>query len=246
MKQFFKYAFKHKNTAVIFQNKDDYQELLTLNILNNKVKTYFIKGSGVDLKNLKPNLQTKSDDEKVVILFPSRLYWDKGVSELKQASEILKPNYFGTISFILCGKLDDDNKSSIPLSYILEWEDKNYVHWLGDRRDMVEMYQNCDIVVHPSYREGMPKSLLEACAAGRPIVTTDAIGCKECVEEGLNGYKVPVKSVKELAEAIEKLINSPEDRKRMGKYSREKAEKEFDQKEVIKKHLEIYNSLLKA
>ena len=98
----------------------------------------------------------------------------------------------------------------------------------------------------PSYREGLPTSLIEACAIGRPIITTDAIGCKECVDEGLNGYKVPVKSVKELAEAIEKLINSPEDRLKMGNYSRKKAEKEFDQRDVIKKYMEIFNSLLKA
>jgi glycosyltransferase involved in cell wall biosynthesis len=240
-----KLGFQHKNMAVIFQNKDDYQQLLKMNVFNNLLKTYFIKGSGVDLNKYKPDLKENLANEKVIILYPGRLNWDKGIAELKAASDILKADYFDKISFQLCGKLDGDSKSAVPLNFIAAWEDKRYVHWLGERQDMVKIYQNCDIVVYPSYREGMPKSLLEACAAGKPIVTTNAIGCKACVDEGLNGYKVPVKSINELAVAIEKLINAPEDRKRMGIYSRKKAELEFDQKDVVQKHLEIYETMLK-
>jgi len=108
---------------------------------------------------------------------------------------------------------------------------------------MIPIYHNSDIVVLPSYREGMPKSLLEACAVGRPIVTTNAIGCKECVDEGVNGFKVPVKSIEELANAIEILILDKELRLKMGAASREKAINEFDQVNVISKHLEIYKTL---
>ena len=110
---------------------------------------------------------------------------------------------------------------------------------------MVPVYHNSDIVVLPSYREGMPKTLLEACAVGRPIVTTNAIGCKECVDEGVNGFKVPVKSIQELAKAIELLVLDTELRFRMGKASRNKAVNEFNQVNVITKHLEIYNYLSK-
>jgi glycosyltransferase involved in cell wall biosynthesis len=243
---FLKWSFNNKKTTAIFQNNDDYQELLKMNIINNSAKVYFIKGSGVDLAKFKPDLvfNEKSFHNKVCILFPSRFNWDKGVSELKEASEILKESYLGDIVFLLCGRLDDDSKNSVPLQYINNWQQEGYVEWLGEVEEMVVMYQKCDIVVHPSYREGMPKSLLEACASGKPIVTTNAIGCKECVDEGLNGYKVPIKSAQLLADALEKLINAPEDRKRMGIYSRQKAEREFDQQEVVKKHMEIYNELL--
>ena len=109
---------------------------------------------------------------------------------------------------------------------------------------MFKIYQNSHIVVLPSYREGMPKALLEACAVGRAIVTTNAIGCKETVDDGVNGFKVPVASSTDLAYALEELINNHDLIKQMGHNSRAKAEKEFDVKNVIEKHIEIYNSLL--
>ena len=106
---------------------------------------------------------------------------------------------------------------------------------------MFNVYNDCHIVILPSYREGMPKTLIEGCAMGRAIITTDAIGCRECVDEGINGFKVPVKDPKSLALAIECLVNDPEKIIQMGKASRIKAETEFDIDFVIKKHLEIYN-----
>ena len=137
---------------------------------------------------------------------------------------------------------DDGNKAGVPHTYLEDWQDGNYVKWLGYQKEMVKIYQDSHIVVLPSYREGMPKSLLEACAIGRAIVTTDAVGCRECVDERINGYKVPVYSTKELAYAIEKLILNHELIRQMGANSRVKAEKEFDVKNVIFKHMEIYNS----
>ena len=107
---------------------------------------------------------------------------------------------------------------------------------------MVKVYQDSHIVVLPSYREGMPKALIEACAIGRAIVTTDAIGCKECVDEGVNGLKVPVYSTKELAIAIEKLILNHKIIEGMGRKSRLKAEQEFNVVDVVDKHLQIYFS----
>ena len=109
---------------------------------------------------------------------------------------------------------------------------------------MFEIYQNSHIVVLPSYREGMPKALLEACAVGRAIVTTNAIGCKETVDEGINGFRVPVGSSSDLANALEELINNHNLIKQMGHNSRTKAEKEFNVNNVVEKHIEIYNCLL--
>jgi glycosyltransferase involved in cell wall biosynthesis len=105
---------------------------------------------------------------------------------------------------------------------------------------MVEIYNNCHIVVLPSYREGMPKSLIEACAVGRAIITTDAVGCRECVDEGINGFKVPINSSIDLAIAIEKLILNRPLIKKMGQNSRIKAEREFNVEEVVTRHLKVY------
>ena len=200
-----KYAFNRKQLTIIFQNNDDEQELRNLGVINEKNKIVKIKGAGVDLDKFCHSPFPEFD--LIKILFPTRMLWDKGVRELRSATEILKKKYRGKI-------------------------------------DMVGFYQNSHIVVLPSYREGMPKSLLEACAVGRAIVTTDAVGCRECVEEGVNGYKVPVHSSEKLAEAIEILANDKDLIVKMGQNSRKKAENEFDVKNVIAKHLEIYSDLL--
>jgi len=242
MVKLMRYGFSRKNVSIIFQNKDDYQELKDLKVLYANNKIVYIKGSGVNLEIFKPNETQKNN--KVYILLPTRMLWDKGVKELREASQILKPKYADKVVFILSGLADEDNKAGVPSSYLNDWQDGKYVKWIGYQKDMVAVYQEADIVVLPSYREGMPKTLLEACAMGKPIITTDAIGCRECVDEGVNGFKVPVKSSVELAEAIIKLVDNDKLRFEMGKQSRLKAIKEFNQEGVIAKHLEIYENLL--
>lgn len=235
------FGFHRKNLTVIFQNDDDHKVFQNLNILSYLNKIVNIKGSGVDLEIFSVKPFPSSD--KIKILLPSRMLWDKGINELKEASDILKEKYFSKIQFILAGMADDGNKAGVPTTYLQKWHDGEYIKWIGYQKDMVSVYQNSHIVVLPSYREGMPKTLIEACAIGRPIVTTNAVGCKECVDEGINGYKVPVYSTYELANAIEKLILNQEDIIKMGRRSRVKAEKEFDVKAVIDKHLMIYKEL---
>ena len=241
MIRFMKFGFNQKNISTIFQNQDDYNEIKNLSVIKTVNQIYFIKGSGVNLKEFKHSKFINTG--KVKILFPVRMLWDKGVKELKVASEILKEKYESKIIFILAGLADTDNKAGVTEAYLRSWEDKEYVDWIGYQKNMIQVYQNSDIVVLPSYREGMPKSLIEACAIGRPIVTTTAVGCKECVDEEVNGFKVPVKSTIELAEAIEKLVLSKELRFEMGKNSRIKAENEFSQQNVVKEHLKIYKNL---
>ena len=236
------YGFRRKNVSFIFQNQDDLKELQSLKVIADSNTLNFIKGSGVDLTQFTQQPFPKKD--KVQILLPTRMLWDKGVAEVRAASEILRKNYKGKITFILAGLADEENKAGVSAAYLKDWEEDNYVTWIGYQKNMVQVYSDSDIVLLPSYREGMPKTLIEACAIGRPIVTTDAIGCRECVDEGSNGFKVPVKSTAKLAEAIEKLIVNESLRIEMGQASREKAEKEFDQKNVIAKHLEIYETLL--
>lgn len=237
-----KRGFKRGNVSFIFQNQDDLNELKALQVLDTRNKINFIKGSGVNLSEF--HHAELPNGERIKILLPTRMLWDKGVSELRAASELLKEKYYNKVSFILAGLADEENKAGVSASYLHEWEDGEYVKWIGYQKDMVAVYADSDIVILPSYREGMPKTLIEACAIGRPIITTDAIGCRECVDEGVNGLKVPVKSTVELAEAISKLVDDKSLRETMGEASRVKAEKEFDQKNVVSKHLLIYDSLL--
>lgn len=235
-------GFSRKNLVVIFQNENDHEELTDLGIINSSNEIVRIKGSGVDLEKYYESPFPAFN--RIKILLPSRMLWDKGVKELREASNILKEKYSNKIEFILSGLADEDNKAGVPTSYLKGWDDGKYVKWIGYQKNMFKIYQNSHIVVLPSYREGMPKALLEACAVGRAIVTTNAIGCKETVDEGVNGFKVPVASSTDLANALEELINNHDLVKQMGHNSRAKAEKEFDVKNVVEKHIEIYNSLL--
>lgn len=232
-----------RNVSFIFQNEDDRNVLEHFNILKLCKSVNLIKGSGIDLNDFSFKPQSFQGD-RIRILLPSRMLWDKGVRELREASDILKRNYFDRIQFVLVGKADDHNKSAVPKQYLDEWQDGEYVIWKGHVDNMKEEYENAHIVVLPSYREGLPKTLIEACAIGRPIVTTDTIGCKDCVDEGINGMKVQVKNGEALANALEKLINDEKLMILMGEKGREKAEREFNVFDVIAKHLEIYNSFL--
>lgn len=236
------YGFKRKNLAIVFQNRDDYSEMEGLGITYEENRVHFIKGSGVDLQEY--GFKDLPSGDKVKVLLPSRMLWDKGVRELREASEILEEKYINTVTFILAGMADDENKAGVPKTYLKDWENGSYVKWLGHCKNMIEVYADSHIVVLPSYREGMPKSLIEASAIGRPIITTTAIGCKECVDEGMNGFKVPVKNSQKLAEAIAKLVDDEKLREKMSKASRDKAVREYDINLVIDKHMDIYNNLL--
>lgn len=236
------YGFNRENLSVIFQNQDDKNTLKEHQVFDSRNKIHLIKGSGVDLEEYA--YQEPRNNEKIKILFPARMLWDKGVKELKEASDYLREKYEDQIQFLLAGLADADNKAGVPVDYLNTWQNGEYVTWLGHQSDMVNLYASSDIVVLPSYREGLPKTLIEACAIGRPIVTTDAIGCKECVDEGINGFKVPVGDGIALAKALEKLILDKDLRHKMGLAGRTKAENEFDVKDVIQKHLDIYESML--
>jgi len=237
-----KYGFNRNNLTVIFQNGDDQKALEALQIISSKNKVQRIKGSGVDL--IKFYHSTLPKFERIKVLLPSRMLWDKGVKELKVATDLLKEKYEGQLQFVLSGLADEDNKAGVSVEYLNNWQDGEYVKWIGYQKDMVKVYQDSHVVILPSYREGMPKTLIEACAIGRAIITTNAIGCRECVDEGINGLKVPVYSVVELAQAIEKLVVKPKLIESMGNESRLKAEREFDVNTVIAKHMEIYSKLL--
>ena len=236
-----KLGHHRKQLQVIFQNHEDESLFLQSKIIK-KEQSEFIKGSGVDLNEFKRTPLPQHD--VVRILFTGRMVEEKGVMILLEAAESLRKKYEGKIEFVLCGGLSN-NPMAMKENYLLSHSDGKYIKWLGFRKDIKEQLKNSDIVAFPSYyREGVPKSLIEATAIGRPIVTTNSIGCRDTVEDGCNGFLVPIKDSKSLADKLEVLICDKELRENMGLQSRRIAERDFSIENVVAKHINIYKSLI--
>ena len=145
--------------------------------------------------------------------------------------------------FILAGSPDPGNPTSISMESLEGWHLEGCIEYLGWQENVAELLMTADVVCLPSYREGLPKSLIEACACGLPIVTTDTVGCREVVSDGENGFLVPIKSVEPLADALEKLIKDPSLRRRMGALGRIRAERLYDTQKISSLTLEVYSEL---
>lgn len=234
----YRFALNHPNHKAIFQNPDDI-EIFIENSIINKESAVMIKGSGVDVKQFTP-APLSGGDCRVVL--PARMLWDKGVGEFVEAARILKQKG-SHIHFILAGGVDTENPAAIPKSQLEAWVKEGVVKWMGFQEDMVTLYQNAHIVCLPSYREGLPKALIEAMACARAIITTDVPGCREVVEHGKNGLLVPVKDAGALADAIETLANDRKTLENMGQHGRQKAEQEFSVEQVVADTLKIYKEL---
>lgn len=235
-----RFSHNRKGVRVIFQNHED-EGLFLKNHITRQEDSVFIKGSGVSLNEF--TYSPDPDTTPLRVMFTARMVREKGVVVLADAAEMLRKEYEGKVVFLLCGKLSD-NPKAMQKEELEALCDGKYIQWLEHRTDVKELLRQCHIVAFPSYyREGVPKSLIEACATGRPIITTNSIGCKDTVEDGVNGFLVPVKDSQALAEKLRLLIEDKALREKMGRASREKAEKEFSLGEVVKKHLECYTAL---
>jgi glycosyltransferase involved in cell wall biosynthesis len=221
----------------IVQNSDDYELLLKEKIVS-KERLYLIRGSGVDTDFYQSSI---ADGEKIKILCVCRMLKDKGIYELIEAAKILQHNEINA-EIVLAGDPDPANPSSLTKEELQSWHNAGIINWLGHQTDIKSLWQNAHIAVLPSYREGLPKSLLEAAAAGKPIVTTDVPGCREVVIPEHNGYLVPAKNAEILAEALTKLALNKELRDKMGKASRVYVENELSLKHVIDATLNLYES----
>lgn len=231
------------NLLVIFQNHEDEAMYVEKGIIK-KTQSRFIKGSGVDLREFAYSPEPVSD--KVKIILTARMIVEKGVFLLTEAAGRLRGQYENRAEFCLVGGLDD-HPGAITREQLEAVCDGKYIQWLGYRTDVKELLQQCHIVAFPSYyMEGLPKSLIEAAAIGRPIITTRSVGCKDTVDDGVNGFLIPTKNVEELTEKLHILIDDADLRKKMGRASRKKAEKEFSLEVVIEKHLNIYRELSRA
>lgn len=235
-----------RTDATIFMNSTDRQLFVDKGLVPES-KARLVRSSGVDTEFFSPDSipqhplkgELGIPPERLIVLMIARAIWHKGIAEYLEAAKIArieKPD----LLFLLVGGTDEGNPSCVPRESL---ESQNAVLWLGERRDIRELLQLCDIFVLPSYREGVPRTLLEASAMAKPMVTTDTVGCTEVVEEGLNGFLVPVKDSEILAEKILVLAKDSKLREQMGQKAREKAKQEFDVKIVVSKYLNIYREL---
>ena len=227
-----------KKVWILFQNPDD-QALFAQHKIIHPQHASIIKGSGVDLQQFTFSAIPKG---KIKIILVARMLRDKGVGEFVKAATMLKQQGVDA-DFLLVGSVDLGNPKSISIEQLEQWSKSGVVKWLGERADIPQLVAKSHIAVLPSYREGLPKSLIEAAAVGRPIVTTNVPGCREVVKEGENGFLVPARDAKKLAAAIKKLTNNPKLLITMGKKSRLMAEQEFSIQKVISKTLALYSKI---
>lgn len=239
VKIIFKRIFARKGSVVVVQNSEDRQLLLD-ELRVNPYSVSLIKGSGIDIDKFLPS---KEPPGIVSIALVSRLLWDKGIKEFVEAVSVLKTKGLEFNAYLV-GEPDDSNLASVHHSQLTEWEDNNIVKCIGFKKNIADFWMNNHIAVLPSYREGLPKSLLESAACSRPIVTTNTSGCKEVVKDGVNGFLVPVRNVELLAKALESLLLNPTLRIKMGEVGRERVIKEFSNEIIINETLGIYKKLM--
>ena len=234
----YRLALGHRNSRVVFQNVNDRAELRRAGVVQ-PGQTVLIRGSGVDLNVYAP---VPEPDGPPVAIMVSRLT-DKGVREFVEAARMAAGHPTG-LRWVLVGAPDPGNPASITAEEFERWQDEDIVICMGEREDIAELYRNAHIAVLPSYREGLPRSLVEAAACGRAVVTTDVPGCRDAIEAGVTGLLVPVRDPRALAEAVAELASDPARRQAMGAAGRLLAEHAFDINKVVAAHLAIYEQLL--
>jgi glycosyltransferase involved in cell wall biosynthesis len=223
-----------------FQNCDDL-ELFRVRRLITSEKVGLLPGSGVDCRFFSPGVPTElAPAQTLTFLMVSRLLREKGVEEFVEAARRLK-RQFPETRFQLLGGRNERNPTVVPQTDLERWQAEGVVSWLGEVPDVRPIVGQADVVVLPSYyREGIPRALLEAAAMGKPLITTDTVGCREVVDDGVTGLLVPVKDAEALARAMMHLLHNPAMRAQMGKAGQTKMEREFDERIVVEKTLQVY------
>ena len=234
---FLKYVLRNPSAAVIFQNPDDMNTLVRKNFVREE-KAFLVRGSGVDLQKFAPG--GGEDSGPPVVLMPTRLVRDKGISVFIDMAKILEKRQIPA-RFQVAGGITDHNPLAITEEEMERMVADSPVEWLGKVSDMPALYQKAALIVYPSwYGEGIPRVLLEAAACGKAIVTTDHPGCREAVAHNDNGLLIPVKNAEAAADAVEFLLKNPDHRKKMSAAGRIRAEREFGISGVVEKILKLY------
>jgi glycosyltransferase involved in cell wall biosynthesis len=235
-----KYSFKYSKSNFIFQNPDDLEFYNQLGFIR-KDNFVIVSGSGVDENQLQYSPPKVS--EKITVLLNARMLYDKGIVEFCTAARKIENRWRNKAVFLLVGDIDSENPTSATKNELVGLLSPGYIVWKGFSKDISSVISDADIICLPSYREGLPKSLVEAMAIGRPIITTDTPGCRECVIEGVNGYLVPVKDSVFLAQRIEELLLNVNLRIKMGLFSRQLMIKNMSLSKVIKSTFDFYEAI---
>lgn len=225
-----------RGVQVIVQNPDDEKQIRALA----KVDPILIPGSGVDLQRFRP---TPAPPPPITILLASRLIWDKGIRELVAATELLREEGHD-IRCVLVGEPDPGNPTAVETRILRAWQAAGTIEWWGHRDDMPAVLTQAHIACLPSYREGLPRFLIEAAASGLPLVTCDVPGCRETVRPEGNGLLVPPRDAAALAQALRRLIADAGLRAKLGRESRRLAENRFGQAAIFAATLDLYRRSL--
>jgi glycosyltransferase involved in cell wall biosynthesis len=223
----------------ILQNADDLNGLTQRGFIDSH-RSVLIRGSGVDVSRYEG---AASDPGQPLVLLAARLLWDKGVAEFVEAAQQLR-NAGVKARFVLVGEPDEENPAAVPRSMLRQWQASGDIEWWGWRDDMPEVLRQASIVCLPSYREGLPKVLIEGAAAGRSLIATDVPGCREIVQEGVNGLLVPPRDAGRLAGAVKTILDDEALRERMGRAGRAIVEEQFSLQRVISETLSLYQRAL--
>ena len=235
-----KLALGGRNARLILQNPDDVALFERAGLVDAS-QVRLIPGSGVDCNRFHPGPDRETGG-RLRVLLPARLLWDKGLAEYVQAARLLRGEG-RPIDFLLAGDPDQGNPAAVPEADVREWVGQGLVQWLGHVDDMPALLRSVDIVALPSYREGLPKGLIEAAASGCALVTTNVPGCREVVTHDVDGLLVPVRDGDALAKAIARLQDQPALRVRLASAGRHKALEQFDERIVIERTMDVYREL---
>ena len=237
-------ALDGDGTRLILQNPDDVAVFEQARLVAPE-RIRLIPGSGVDCVRFAPapDRTPPAPGQPLRVLLPARLLWDKGLAEFVEAARRLHGEG-RAIEFLLAGDPDPGNPAAVPEATVCEWVEQGLVQWLGHVDDMPALFASVDVVALPSYREGLPKGLIEAAAGGLPLVTTDVPGCREVVRDGVDGLRVPARDAEALAAAIARLHDDPTLARRLGDAARQRALDEFDERIVIARTLAVYREML--
>ncbi len=232
-------AFGHRNSTVLFENPDD-RRLFVQSGLVSAQRTVLVAGSGVDASAFRA--EPPAEGTPLVVL-AARMLWDKGVGEFVEAARSILGRSVAA-RFALVGDTDPGNPNAVPRGQLEKWRNEGCVEWWGWRRDIRTVLAQSHVVCLPSYREGIPRILIEAASCGRPIVATDVPGCREIVQHGVNGLLTPVRDASSLAGAILQLLVNPGLRASMGARGRDLVLSRFTLQDVLDSNLAVYDELL--
>ena len=232
--------FRTKNSLIVFQNSYDLKTLDKK--FNLKIKKKIVQGSGVDPYLFKRF--ARKDNKKIQVLLPSRLLYDKGIEDFIFCAIGIKKKLKNYVSFVIAGKIDIANPSSIPLEIIEKYVNQNIIIWLNDVSNMQQVYNETDIICFPSFREGNPRALLESACCELPIISYDVPGCNDIIINNHSGILIPFRDQNKMQDSLEVLIKNNKLRDSLGKNARKHVIKNFSNNIIFDQYLKLWETLL--